>query len=154
MDTLHLKAAVAVWEYAERSTKFIFKDAIGVDAADRILDALRAAGADGMTQTAISDLFNRNLAAPLLAQALEMLKENGLATSTEEKTSGATATRWRATEKTSQDIAYKSRYLPLFKTTPSAWQLRGFVARDKRYAKTRAANQKMLEERVAKRFGK
>ena len=50
--------------------EFVFKDAIGVDAADRILDALRAAGADGMTQTVSSRILsNRNLAAPLLARA-------------------------------------------------------------------------------------
>ena len=79
IDTLHLKAAVAVWEYAERSTHFIFKDAIGVGVTDTILKALRDAGTDGLTETQISGLFNRNAPAPLLNQALKLLLEGELA---------------------------------------------------------------------------
>ena len=43
----HLEAALAVWQYAEDSARFIFGDATGDPIADRILSALRANGPDG-----------------------------------------------------------------------------------------------------------
>ncbi len=150
IDTPHLKAAVAVWEYAERSTHLIFKDAMGVSAVDDILKVLRDAGADGMTETEISAHFNRNIPALLLKQALELLLKNGLGTSTvEKKAKGAPATRWHATTKRPEDSAHQSRYLPLFESKPSVSQLREFTRQNKRDAKTRAATEVMLRKRPA-----
>ena len=149
IDTLHLKAAVAVWEYAERSTHFIFKDAIGVGVTDTILKALRDAGTDGLTETQISGLFNRNAPAPLLNQALKLLLEGELATSTKEETKGAPTNRWRATTKRPEEREYQ--YLPLFETKPSASQLREFTKQNKLDAKTRAATAAMLKKRPGER---
>ena len=46
----HLLAALAVWEYAEASARYIFGDALGNPVADRVLEQLRAAP-QGLTRT-------------------------------------------------------------------------------------------------------
>jgi hypothetical protein len=68
---LHLEAALALWQYAEDSARFIFGDATGDPVADQILSALRRSGR--MTQTQISDLFARNQKAGRIEQALSTL---------------------------------------------------------------------------------
>lgn len=73
----HLKAALAVWEYCEASARYIFGDATGDPVADQILRALRMAGE--LTRTAISSLFNRNVAAARIEHALKTLVAAGLA---------------------------------------------------------------------------
>ena len=72
----HLEAAVAVWEYAEASARYIFGDATGDPVADRILTALRNGE---MTRTAISYLFQKNVPATRLQQALNLLLSAKLA---------------------------------------------------------------------------
>jgi hypothetical protein len=54
----HLSAALVVWDYAEASARYVFGDATGDPVADRIMEALRAAGKDGLTRTGIRDLFS------------------------------------------------------------------------------------------------
>src|SRR5262249_23484039 len=44
----HLQAALAVWEYCERSAVLIFGKRLGDPTADRVLEALRNAGTSGM----------------------------------------------------------------------------------------------------------
>ena len=46
----HHRAALAVWNYCDRSARWIFGTATGDSNADRILIALRAAGSSGMTR--------------------------------------------------------------------------------------------------------
>jgi hypothetical protein len=67
----HVEAALAVWQYAEDSARFIFGDATGDPVADAILAALLANGR--LTQTQISDLFGRNQKAGRLHTALALL---------------------------------------------------------------------------------
>src|SRR5262249_2120710 len=43
----HLKAALAIWEYCDASARIIFGNRLGDPTADRILEALRAAGPTG-----------------------------------------------------------------------------------------------------------
>ncbi len=62
----HLDAALAVWEYAERSTRYIFGDALGYPVADHILQKLRSVSPDGVTRTEIVDLFARHAKAQSL----------------------------------------------------------------------------------------
>ena len=66
----HLKAALAVWEYAEASARYIFGDATGDPVADRILESLRQGE---LTRTAISYLFQKNVSAARLQQGLNLL---------------------------------------------------------------------------------
>ena len=70
IDVTHLKAALAIWEYCEASAAHIFGQALGDPVADEILRALQQAGADGMTRTAIRDLFGRNRSGDRIGAAL------------------------------------------------------------------------------------
>lgn len=50
----HLRSALALWRYAERSAAYIFGDALGDADADALLDALRSAP-EGLTRTEIRE---------------------------------------------------------------------------------------------------
>jgi hypothetical protein len=93
----HLTAALALWDYAEASARYVFGDATGDPIADRILAALRANGP--MAQADISDLFGRNVGAQRLGHALETLLVGGKATSRQEpptdRDGNPTLGRWR-----------------------------------------------------------
>jgi len=91
----HLMAALALWEHAEESARFIFGDALGDPNADAILKALRMTAA-GLTQTDIMAFFNRNKPANEIQRALEVLIASGLAKSEIEETKGRCAERWYA----------------------------------------------------------
>jgi hypothetical protein len=75
----HLLAALAFWDYAEESARYIFGNASGNPVADRILSALKDAGSAGKTLTEISGLFSRHTKATQIHAALEELKSAGLA---------------------------------------------------------------------------
>jgi hypothetical protein len=91
----HLMAALALWEYAEQSARYIFGDATGDPAADRILGNLRS-NPEGLTRTQIRDLFNRNKNAEQINQALPLLLAAGHAKRVFEETDGRRAERWFA----------------------------------------------------------
>lgn len=93
----HLKAALAVWEYCERSAVLIFGNRLGDPTADRILEALRNAGPKGMSDNHIYELFGRNKSANERDRALNLLQSLGLATPDKEETGGRPRTVWRAT---------------------------------------------------------
>lgn len=76
----HLKAAQAVWNYCAATARFVFGNALGDPVADSIWNALREAGANGLTRTQISaDLFGRNRSSKEILRALEFLLHKGLA---------------------------------------------------------------------------
>ena len=89
----HLLAALAAWDYSERSARFIFGDALGDSTADEILRALRAS-ASGLTRDQIRDYFARHRSSPEISRALGVLAEYGLAVSKQEETGGRPAERW------------------------------------------------------------
>ena len=97
IELAHLFAALAIWERAEGSARFIFGDAIGDAVADEILRALRVAGAAGMTRTDISKLLNKHQSAERIGAALELLERRGLARHESRPTPGAPVEIWRAT---------------------------------------------------------
>jgi hypothetical protein len=92
----HLLAALALWDYAEKSARYIFGDATGDPVADQILNALRAAGKDGMTRTEISNFFGRNRSSERIAQALSLLLAARRVRPKTHKTGGRQAERWYA----------------------------------------------------------
>jgi hypothetical protein len=100
IDVPHLNAALAVWEYCEASAVRIFGDMLGDPVADEILLALRQAGSDGMTRTAIRDLFGRNRSADRIGAALALLLTHGLARMEERATGdrGRPAEVWFAVQ--------------------------------------------------------
>jgi hypothetical protein len=92
----HLRAALAVWEYCERSALHIFGDSTGDKALDALLRALRGAPG-GLTRTEISEqVFHRNKAAFKISQLLAKLLEHDLAHQETTETGGRPAERWHA----------------------------------------------------------
>jgi hypothetical protein len=92
----HLDAAIAVWEYCEASAARIFGNALGDPVADEVLRALRHAGKDGMTRTAIRDLFGRHRSADRIGQALALLLTSGRARMESKTTAGRPSELWFA----------------------------------------------------------
>ncbi|MCF7880154.1 MAG: DUF3987 domain-containing protein [Candidatus Marinimicrobia bacterium] len=93
----HLEAALAVWEYCEASTQYIFQDKMGNPMAEKIFDGLRQQP-DGLSRTEISsDLFNRNKSKQEIDEALDLLAAYNRAKMTEERTSpsGHTSEIWK-----------------------------------------------------------
>jgi hypothetical protein len=75
----HLRAALAVWDYADASARRIFGERMGLSAADVILTALRSRPPGGMTKTEIMAMFSRNKSAAELDAVLGLLHEKGQA---------------------------------------------------------------------------
>jgi hypothetical protein len=90
----HLMVALALWDYAEASARYVFGDATGDPVADQILDALRDAGDDGMTRTEISNLFGRHKNAGRINRALSLLLAAGRVRRESEDTGGRPSERW------------------------------------------------------------
>lgn len=88
IDIEHLEAAYAVWQYCEASVLHVFGDSLGDDTADRLYEAIRAAGADGLTFTDQSEAFGRNASAKRLAAARAELENLGLVETVRVPTSG------------------------------------------------------------------
>jgi len=97
----HLVAALAIWEYCEASCLYIFDESLGDPVADQLLKALQDEP-DGMTRTAINNLFKRHQSSARLERALNMLVENGLILSRKQNTGGRPAEIWFATEHAKQ----------------------------------------------------
>jgi hypothetical protein len=92
----HVRAALAVWDYCERSAAHIFGETTGVPDADKILEALRR-NPSGLTRTDIRDVFGRNKRQEEIDHALSVLEELNLAYCRTENTGGRPAERWCAT---------------------------------------------------------
>ena len=90
----HLAAALALWDYAENSARYIFGDATGDPVADAIIEALGASGEDGMSRTEIRDLFRRHKSADRINEALVLLLKAGRVRRTFEDTGGRPTERW------------------------------------------------------------
>jgi hypothetical protein len=92
------RAALALWNYCDRSSQWIFSSGTGNSYADRILAGLRTARHDGMTQTEISKrIFNNNSPSQVIADALLILQQSGQSKFEMEPTGGAPRKRWFAT---------------------------------------------------------
>lgn len=92
----HLEAAMAVWAYCEELALRIFGASLGDPVADDILRALRRSGTDGMTRTAISDLFARNRSSDQIGAALALLMTKGCARMEAKTTGGRPIEVWFA----------------------------------------------------------
>jgi hypothetical protein len=77
---VHLRAALALWDYCERSARFLFGDeAASHPDLKRLLKALREAGAAGLTTTQIRrQVFQGHLKAEKLRGLLARLVRDGL----------------------------------------------------------------------------
>ena len=90
----HHRAAMALWNYSERSSRWIFGTSTGDRNADKILVALRHAP-NGMTKTEISvEVFNKHSSSADIDEALRLLQGLHMATYRVEITGGAPLQRW------------------------------------------------------------
>jgi hypothetical protein len=90
----HLAAALAVWEYCEASAAYIFGELLGDPVADELLRALQQAGPEGMTRTAIRDLFGRHQSSDRTRAALRLLATKGRARMAQDQTKGRPSETW------------------------------------------------------------
>jgi hypothetical protein len=95
--TEHLRAALALWQYCEASARYLFDTTAGENPAQRILGAVTAAGAAGLTRTQISYLFGRNKPAGEIEEALAGLQAAGKLVRVRETTGGRPVERVVAT---------------------------------------------------------
>ena len=94
IDRVHLKAALALWQHGEASTRMIFGDSLGDPVADAILKAIRLRGE--MSDSEISDFFKRHKTAAELERAKDVLMQAGLAHCVPIETDGRPRLVWRA----------------------------------------------------------
>jgi hypothetical protein len=97
IDLPHIKAALAVWEYAETSAAHIFGASLGDSVADEILRALQH-NPEGMSRTAIRDLFGRNRSADRIGTALALLASKRRAKMEFRQSGGRPTEIWTAVE--------------------------------------------------------
>lgn len=91
----HLKAALAVWDYCQESTAFLFGGLSQNPVARKILYQLEKSE-KGLTRTEIRDLFSGHKSADEIEEALRSLQEENLADSVMEPTKGRSIERWYA----------------------------------------------------------
>jgi hypothetical protein len=89
----HLQAALALWDYAQRSAAWALGQTTGDPLAEHIHTALQRSP-DGLTRTQIRDLCQRNLPAERVEQALHALAAAGLAQQHRTLTGGRPAELW------------------------------------------------------------
>ncbi len=97
VDLEHLEAAHALWRYCRASAEYIFGNSIGDEVADRLLNALRAAGPEGLTGSEQSAVFGRHVSASQLEAARDLLGRKRLAVTVTEDTGGRPRVRTTAT---------------------------------------------------------
>jgi hypothetical protein len=103
IDTEHLKAALAVWDYCHASAGYVFGDSLADSLADRIRDGLQAAPA-GLTRTQIRELAGGRESEERIEAALGLLERYGFAwMTTEDETGGRPAERWWAATTTGEE---------------------------------------------------
>jgi hypothetical protein len=93
----HVESALAVWEYAEESARYIFGDAIGDADADKVLEELKGCE-EGMTRTEVRDLFGRNRSGEELDRIMGVLTQAGRVRVTKHRENGSKkpVERWYA----------------------------------------------------------
>jgi hypothetical protein len=91
----HLLAALALWDYCQRSVEHIWGDSLGDPLADELLAALRSCPA-GLTRNDLCNLCGRNQSSERIGQALGLLLRHGRVRREREQTRGRPAERWFA----------------------------------------------------------
>jgi hypothetical protein len=92
----HLLAAIALWDFAEASCRYLFGTATGDESADLIEERLQEVYPGAMSRTELRDAFGRNLPAGRLGKALAALSELGRAERKTVPTGGRPTEYWTA----------------------------------------------------------
>ena len=74
----HLEAAWAVWRFCRASVVAIFGDCTGNPVADKVLEAVRTAGAQGLTTDDLYRVLGRHVSAERRKAATDLLARRGL----------------------------------------------------------------------------
>jgi Protein of unknown function (DUF3987) len=91
----HLEAALALWEYSERSAAYVFGGSTGYALADRLLDAIRAAGDEGVDRGELRrDVASHKVPTAEFDAALGYLERTMLTRRVVVATLGRPAERW------------------------------------------------------------
>jgi hypothetical protein len=91
----HLLAALALWDYCERSVYHVFGDELGDPVADEILRLLRSCPT-GLTRNELYDYFGRHRSSERISRALGLLLQHHLVRPERQETGGRPAERWFA----------------------------------------------------------
>jgi DNA replicative helicase MCM subunit Mcm2 (Cdc46/Mcm family) len=97
IEPLHLRAALAVWDYCSASTALIFHASTGDAVLDRIRRALDETP-EGLTRKEIRALFHGHVSSERIDMALQKLTTEGLASSHSSSGRGRPATLWSGIE--------------------------------------------------------
>jgi hypothetical protein len=109
----HLLAALAVWDFADRSCRFVFGVSTGDDVADVIEEALLEVYPGYLTRTDIRDKFGRHAPAGRIPKALASLQRMGRAQKSDLATGGRPVECWTAILRTLGDKSDESDKSPL-----------------------------------------
>ena len=90
----HLKAALAVWRYAEQSARYAFGEGTGDALADKLLGILGCSPV-GLSRTQIRDQISRGRPSREVEAALHHLETLGLAVRHQVETATRPAEYWR-----------------------------------------------------------
>ena len=96
IQPVHLTAALALWNYAQRSAVWALERTSGDPLAHQIHTALTHQLPGGLTRTQLRDLLHRNPTTTQLDQALAALTNDGKITSSRILTAGRPAELWTA----------------------------------------------------------
>jgi hypothetical protein len=99
----HLKAALAVWDYCERSARWVFGGRLGDPVADDIIEALFIAGDRGLSRNEIRDLFGRHKSSAAIGRTLGNLLDRGVVRCSSEATAGRPREVWRCARSAERD---------------------------------------------------
>ncbi len=94
VERKHLESAIALWDYCERSTAFLFGHSTGDGLADEILTTLRKARKEGVTRTDLYTLYSCHKSKKDIERALSILQRGDLAHAISEKTTGRPREVW------------------------------------------------------------
>jgi hypothetical protein len=73
----HLRAAIAVWDYCERSVRLIWGSRTANGVVERILPRLEEVGPAGLRRTDLHNILGRNVDASVIDAALAQLEAEG-----------------------------------------------------------------------------
>jgi hypothetical protein len=90
----HLRAALALWEYAEATAHWVWGDAIGDEVTDTLVCGLQTAGDAGLSRTNIWGLFDQHITKRQLEKSLTSLLEKNVIKRESVKTSGRPTEKW------------------------------------------------------------
>jgi hypothetical protein len=93
IGAVHLQAALALWDYAERSVYYVFGDHLGDPLADELQRTLRASP-NGLTRNDLMNYLGRHQSSDRIGRALGLLLQHKLARCERQDTGGRPAERW------------------------------------------------------------